>query len=122
MPGGSGAVKCPAVSTTRAALLRPSEAIGKLAELFRYLFGVVIPWFPLYKDSKQQEEEFPSAGLTLHLSPRCVLALVLSGLGVWQQGYGLKNPARVCAIAVRHFANISQTITHLTQFPALGKV
>lgn len=50
-----------------------------------------------------KERNFHSAGLTLQLSPRqniSLVALVLPGLGAWQQGYGPENPARVCAIAV----------------------
>lgn len=56
------------------------------------------------------KKNFPSAGLTLQLSQRRVPALVLPGLGAWQQGYGLKSPARVCAIAVRHCQHLTKHI------------
>lgn len=116
--GGSRAVEYPAASTTRAALLRPSEATEKLIELFRYLFGVVMPRFPPHKDSKQQEEFPLCRAHTAAFTETCSGA---GSAGPWCVAAGIRPQESSQGLC--HCCQTLPTFnkTHLTQFPALGK-
>lgn len=114
----SRAVEYPAASTTRAALLRPSEATEKLIELFRYLFGVVMPRFPPHKDSKQQEEFPLCRAHTAAFTETCSGA---GSAGPWCMAAGIRPQESSQGLC--HCCQTLPTFnkTHLTQFPALGK-